>query len=147
MRCVTLISIIVLLALVPARAEIKTADFDVKECHWRHSLDLRDCEKYRKNPGALKKYVAYLNSLPGESNDDKVLEDVRRFCKKNGYRGGAPGERIQIVDYCSALDGFHIEPTNVIRSADGQTWVFRKGSRLLYVDRKSGVINQVVSDR
>lgn len=147
MRYWSLISLVLLMASAPARAEIAVSDFDLKECHWRHSLDLRDCDTYRKDPAALKKYAAYLNSLPGKSDDDKVMEDVRRFCKQNGYRGGALGEKIQIVDYCSSLDEFHPEPIKIIRSTEGQTWVFRKGSHLLYVDRSTGVIKQVVSDR
>ncbi len=142
-----LLTAFLLVFFAPAHAEITAKDFDLKECHWRHSLDSRDCESHRNDPAAFKKYIAYLNSLPGKTDLEKMTEDMRRFCKQKGYRGGAPGERIQIVDYCSTLDGFYPEQINVIRSTEGETWVFRKGFNLLYVDRQSGMIKQVVTSR
>lgn len=129
---------------VVANADITADDFE--ECVWRGKIRLvpKDCAAFRKTP---ERVVSQLNGLPGESDDDKMMEMVLRACKERRYRGGVVGEHMGVVQYCSALDGFFPKRIRVVRSERDEVWIYNKGFRLLYVDAKTGLIRQVASNQ
>lgn len=135
---------VTLLLSSPVGADITVNDFE--ECVWRGTIQLvpKDCDAFRAAPARV---VSRLNSLPGESDDDKMMEMVRRACKERRYRGGVVGEHMGTVQYCSKLDGFFPKRIRVARSETGEVWIYKKGFRLLYVDAKTGVVRQVVSNQ
>lgn len=139
----------ILLALSPlTHADIKATDFESMggECIWRGQIRLTpsDCKALHRSQT---KFISYLNGLPGKTDDNKMLAMVQRACKERHYRGGVPGEFMGVVQYCSVIDQFYPIRLKVIRSAQGEIWVFKKASRLLYVDSRTGIIKQVVSNR
>lgn len=132
--------------LMPVATAADIAVDDFEECVWRGKIRLapKDCDAFRKTP---ERVVSRLNGLPGESDDDKMMEMVLRACKERRYRGGVVGEHMGVVQYCSALDGFYPQRIKVARNKAGETWIYKKGFRLLYVDAKTGLIQQVISNQ
>lgn len=131
-----------------SNAQITAKDFEYHggDCIWNGNITLTpsDCREFRRNPAPV---LARFNSLPGKTDLDKMISMVKGVCKQRHYRGGVPGEYMGLVEYCAQAYSFYPKRIKVIRSTQGETWVFWTPFHLMYVDAKSGIIKAVMSNR
>lgn len=148
---------VVLVVISPlSNAQITEMQFHLtnQPCYWEGGDDQaeiprRECELYRRDRSALSRRVAYVNGLPGKTDVDKMIEAERRYCVAHKYNGLKPGQSAWLFNYCSRSmgTGYRLFPFKFIRTTGGDVLVFKYFHDVVYVDRKSGIIKQVVSNQ
>lgn len=139
------VAFIVISPISNAQITAKNIEYHDGDCIWNGiTLTPSDCREFRRNPARV---LARFNRLPGKTDLDKMVSMVKGVCKQRNYRGGVVGEYMGLVEYCSQVDSFYPKRIKVIRSSQGETWVFWTPFHLMYVDAKSGIIKAVMSNR
>lgn len=128
-------------AVTTASGEFRVNDVDVESCHYRQQIYLGQdlCDRFKRDPKAVQRWVSYMNSLPGDSDADKFTEAAKRECDKD-YETVRVGMTVQRFLRCGGSIG---EPIKRIRHADGESVVYRHLNMHLVVDRKTGVITNI----